>query len=646
VRLTAPPLLVAAGLLVWGWFAEHLVPAAVMALLLEATRFHTLRWEVSARDFERIADLCTLAFAGTLVYRFVDSRHFPDSLLTVLVWLPFLFVPLVAAQRYSTTGLVPLSALFWSLRRSGTRHRTALSLDVAYVAMCVLAASAANPRTPWFYVVVCALAGYALWPAKRGERGRWGAALAAAVCVGFALQAGLLQMQARIEEWALEYLSSRWTETDPYRSRTAIGDIGALKSSDRIVLRVDAGERAPPPRLRHAAYDLYANGTWTASARSFRVLPAIGERWPIAPGDGAPLRISLWLTEGRALLALPPGTYRLDGLNVARAERSALGALRVAEGPDLLRFDAWADPRAAVDAPPGRTDLEIPPNLAPVLTRVAAEIGLGQQPPAQAAARIEQFFAERFAYSLTYSRPDGRSRGLGEFLVEDRRGHCEYFATATVMLLRHAGVPARYATGYAVQEYKGIERQYVARARHAHAWALVWLDGRWQELDTTPAVWAAAEEEQTGSAYRPFYDLASALNYWLARWRFAPEEQQPASRAWLWLALPLGAFVAWRVYRQRRVRATGEPHRAPALPVDPRLLPVLEALARQGHVRPAAAPLLDWVRQLPLGDGAVHEALHRFVRDYYRWRFDPAGADPSLEKALSDQAARLQRMLG
>jgi transglutaminase-like putative cysteine protease len=471
------------------------------------------------------------------------------------------------------------------------------------------------------------------------------AALAGAVCVGYALQAGLLQMQAAIEEWALEYLSSRWAEADPYRSRTAIGDIGAMKLSDRIVLRIDAAGRAPPQRLRHAAYDLYANGAWTASARSFRVLRPEGDSWPLARGDGQVLHVSAWLTEGRALLALPPGTYRLDAMNVARAERNELGALRVAEGPDLLRFDAWADPLAGVDAPPGPADFEIPPNLAPVLGRVAAEIGLKRQAPAQAAAQIERFFAERFAYSLTLAGADGRGRGLGDFLLAERSGHCEYFATATVLLLRHAGVPARYATGYAVQEYSRLEGQYVARARHAHAWALGWLDGRWQEFDTTPAVWAA-EEEQAAAAYRPLYDLASALNYWLARWRFAPEGQRHTPTAWLWLGLPLGAFLAWRLYRRRRVRAAHDapPAREPAR--DPRMLAVLSALARRGHVRPPAAPLQGWVHRLPLPDAELREALRRVVRDYYRSRFDPAGAEPQIEAALSEQAAQLERMLG
>jgi hypothetical protein len=51
-------------------------------------------------------------------------------------------------------------------------------------------------------------------------------------------------------------------------------------------------------------------------------------------------------------------------------------------------------------------------------------------------------------------------------------------------LLREAGLPARYAVGYSVQEKTG--KGFIVRDRHAHAWCLVHLDGVWQDFDTTP----------------------------------------------------------------------------------------------------------------------------------------------------------------
>jgi transglutaminase-like putative cysteine protease len=310
----------------------------------------------------------------------------------------------------------------------------------------------------------------------------------------------------------------------------------------------------------------------------------------------------------------------------------------------MLQFDAWSDRRAPVDSVPGANDLAVPANLAPLLDRVADEAGLRGQAPQMVAQRLERFFADRFAYSLTLTGEGGYARGLGDFLLTDRRGHCEYFATATVLLLRHAGVPARYATGYAVQEFSALERQHVVRARHAHAWALAWIDGHWQELDTTPARWAD-EESKRASPLQSLYDLASLLNYLVARWRTAPEDSQRGTGVWVWMTLPLALFLGWRLYRRRRVRGHAGTRPGDGPISDPRVLAVLAGLARRGYARPASAALQSWVTRLPLEEPELRDALRRFVRDYYRWRFDPSRDDPTLDRVLTRQAHELQRML-
>ena len=73
--------------------------------------------------------------------------------------------------------------------------------------------------------------------------------------------------------------------------------------------------------------------------------------------------------------------------------------------------------------------------------------------------------------------------------MRSRAGHCEYFATATVLLLREAGIPARYATGFSVQDFSRMENRSVVRERHAHAWVLAFVNGAWRDLDTTPSNW-------------------------------------------------------------------------------------------------------------------------------------------------------------
>lgn len=46
---------------------------------------------------------------------------------------------------------------------------------------------------------------------------------------------------------------------------------------------------------------------------------------------------------------------------------------------------------------------------------------------------------------------------MNEFLSNDKRGHCEYFATALTLALRELGIPSRYSTGYMVDEKKRVK---------------------------------------------------------------------------------------------------------------------------------------------------------------------------------------------
>ncbi len=650
-----PPFLLAAGLLFWGWYGGFMAAAVAMAIVLEAPRYLRLRWELAARDFERIADLCTIAFVSALTFQFVQSRHFPDSLISVLMWLPMLFFALLLGQRYSTAQRIPLSALFWSLRHrargpAGDRRASqATALDYAYFCLCLLAASSANPRTPWFFACLSVLGVYALWPAapQRSARRAWALTLVAAVGVGFAAQAGLLLAQAGLEEWIFDWLSHRWNSpADPYQSRTAIGDIGELKASGRIVLRVDAARESAPQRLRAATYNVYAGGVWTAPGQIFTLVAANNQSWELAPGQGASLRLSAWLDHDHALLPLPLGTLRLDSLDVSSVQRNSLGAVRVEEGPDMLLFGAQFDARYSLDAAPDAADLSLPSSMRPALQKVADEIGMPERDPRAVAQAIAGFFDSRFGYSLALSGRNGTPRSLNQFLLTDRRGHCEYFATATVLLLRHAGVPARYATGYSVQEWSSLEHQYVVRKRHAHAWALAWIDGRWQELDTTPAVWVA-EEQGAASPLQPVYDLLSLLDYRLALWQRAQTDGSSRGGIMPWIAAALALYLAWRIWRRHRVRVpSGTKANAVAAKQvsNPRMAALLRALTQLGYARPPGAPLLRWVRELPLTDSEMRWLLEDTVRSYYRTRFDPLGSTHEEELFERRVGMLLQRL--
>ena len=94
----------------------------------------------------------------------------------------------------------------------------------------------------------------------------------------------------------------------------------------------------------------------------------------------------------------------------------------------------------------------------------------------------------------TQAMPSGESDFAMWFLEQAETGYCTHFASAAVVLLRAAGVPARYVTGYTVTAYakvKATVHQY-----DAHAW-VEYLDEEagWVVLDPTPAEPEQTEEE-------------------------------------------------------------------------------------------------------------------------------------------------------
>ena len=544
MTLALPPGLLAASLLFWGWRIGLWLPALPMALLLELAPRVIWRWSLDDNALARVIDLSALLWVGALIIlftRYLNQPPLATHLYTLLSWIPLLlFMPLVI-QRYSTAGAFRVSHLFYSLRRSKSESaRQALQLDAPYFVCCLLAAGVT--AQPGFLPGIGLLLLWLLL-AARPRRYRWPLALILAVVAGLAawpLSAGLHRFQLAMEDTFTEWFEDWFIDVDPYRARTALGDIGQLKLSGRIVLRLKPAPGDPGPwLLRDAAYNSYFDGVWQAKNTRFTDLKPTGDgrEWPLSTmpvGWPRRLAISLELRWGTGMLPVPPGAWRLARLPVGAVQISSLGAIKASEGPGLLDYGVEYDPSADRDSPPAELDLVLPRREQATLQRLAAELDLINQPPALAAARVHAFLIGQFRYSLDLPAPATGLTALETFLLQTRTGHCEYFASAAALLLRAAGIPARYATGFSVSEYHALEGVYVARRRHAHAWTLIWQDGRWQDFDATPPDWTSFEDEQA-SWWQSVGDLWAWLNHLFSRWRWrettGDEGDRPSGKA-------------------------------------------------------------------------------------------------------------------
>lgn len=645
-----PPWLIPAGLLFWGlhtglwWLA---VPIAVLAVLPGWRGWH---FELALRERRRVADLCTLMIVLAGAWLILNQPRLGTALILLIQWLPGLLFPLLAVQLYGRRPSLELSVLFLSLRGGPSGHRPGgeklFDLRWAYLLVCVIAAAMIPPQTPWLLPSLALLTAGALlpWaPAAAGRRGLFTLLLALVLAASVALAAGLRLGHDVTEQAVLRWME-QWLgqQLDPYRATTAIGEVGRLKGSERILLRVYP--QAPMNNallLRSASYDRYIDGTWFTTGSPFEPVPERNGRRPLlgpdtAAGTGGQ-RIVMLLRRTEGLLPLPHDTALVTGLPSTALHRNDYGTVRY-EAPvtkPLLSYrvrESGASARAALTTPPSASDLRVVGQDAPAIAAFAAELGLAELAPQQALAALQDHFARRFRYTLTLPAPAADTGPLTYFLTAARAGHCEYFATTAALVLRHIGLPARYVQGWSVQEYSPLEDAWIARDSHAHAWVQVYLDGRWQDFDPTPPDWAALEAADRGWL-RDLTDVVAWLR--LAASGAASEGRRDRD----WLLLPLAALVvllAWRILRRARRGGAGRRRTAPLAWRQPEhpFAALERAAARHGHGRRADETLLEWAQRLG-GDGVdIAGSLADAVQLYYRSRFDPAGLDANARRRL------------
>lgn len=132
--------------------------------------------------------------------------------------------------------------------------------------------------------------------------------------------------------------------------------------------------------------------------------------------------------------------------------------------------------------------LSLPETTRPGAEALIAQILSGETTATDKAAAIAAFVRSRAEYDLDPSRmPEGEPDFALWFLEDADRGYCIHFATAATVLLRSAGIEARYVSGYMVEA--PAAEAVTLTGEHAHAWAEYYepLLGTWLVLEATPA---------------------------------------------------------------------------------------------------------------------------------------------------------------
>jgi transglutaminase-like putative cysteine protease len=124
-----------------------------------------------------------------------------------------------------------------------------------------------------------------------------------------------------------------------------------------------------------------------------------------------------------------------------------------------------------------KTYTQVPSRLDPAIKALAERITQGIPDMYDKVAALENYLRTNYTYDATISSPPPGVEATSWFLFQEKRGYCNYFATAMTLMARDLGIPARVAVGYTSGTVNAKTEQRVITGTDAHAWTQVYFAG-------------------------------------------------------------------------------------------------------------------------------------------------------------------------
>ena len=132
--------------------------------------------------------------------------------------------------------------------------------------------------------------------------------------------------------------------------------------------------------------------------------------------------------------------------------------------------------------------LQLPNGYSPRVKRLAEEITTGLNTNYEKVVAITAYLRQNYQYVDRLEDVPERNDPIEWFLFEYKKGFCNYFASADVLLLRTVGVPARLAAGYSQGLRAQLVESFEVREKDSHAWVEVYFSGiGWVAFEPTPS---------------------------------------------------------------------------------------------------------------------------------------------------------------
>lgn len=368
----------------------------------------------------------------------------------------------------------------------------------------------------------------------------------------------------RAKQWAdvllhdtgIRDLWDRMTEKDipPAESvdgvKVSLDQLGPRQLSNTEVMTVTAGYTGTL-YLRTSALDTYDGKSWTNSGEGTS-LP-----WPNSQilQSGGEVMISTEYAHRMMYLPYYVRSMNLSGMGrgIENDRKLNYYTIACARMPEKAYFEQlYPDPMANrhhVSPEMMAQCTDLPDSTKRWAEELLPEILGNTQSYYHQAQKICRYVRTGARYDLNPEQMGSKEKDFVRWFIEQSEtGYCVHYASAATVLLKAAGIPARYVSGYMVQVKAGVPTPVLQA--NAHAWVEYWLPGfGWTVLEATPA---------DESEYIPRVRGNTAV--------VQSSQQTKGIPGWVWLTLPAVGVLGLGVYhtvlcvRRKRRLHKGRPN--------------------------------------------------------------------------------------
>lgn len=323
-----------------------------------------------------------------------------------------------------------------------------------------------------------------------------------------------------------------------------LGQLGEILENDSVVMSVEfADENRTPmhlpgePLFRGVTLTHYEKGRWRRQIqRSLQTIVSLPFFRNTGPRKRAVIRqiIQLEPNDSPTLFAMRPILGLSATSRLAPFLNPVDGTIFRPESRGGYDYEVLSDANSQApqenEIPPSSDRIKILLGMPESLKARFREIALplvqhlpdeGIEAVTARARALESHLRDsgKFGYTLEMNVIDPQLDPVEDFLVNRKKGHCEYFASALALLLRSIDIPARIVNGFKGGDWNNLTQSMYVRQKHVHSWVEAYV-GRdpngsplWITLDATPVIDRDESVAQVGGVSTNIRPLTDMIRY-------------------------------------------------------------------------------------------------------------------------------------